>query len=173
MKSQPEIYGVDSTKQIVGYVGPTYCATASSVIQTPDRHQYLHLLVVFPKRPVDSDEPCLYVCSEWMDGSQQYVLGVFDDAGHRVLQNEKGDWRDFAAFMRRALELASEMLAANFVEHQHSKWTYKIVLSTSDEALNALIADGWNVACPSDKRDDKTWLLLRRARSVPMIAANV
>jgi hypothetical protein len=171
MQTQPDIYGMDTAKKHIGFVGPTYCATATSVIQTPDRHRYLYLLIVFPHRPGISEEPCLFISSEITDGGHQPVLGVFDADGHKILQNEEGDWTDFDAFTRRAVEIASERLVANFVEHQHSKWKYKTVSSTSDETLNAPIAEGWSVACPSDILDGKKWFLLKKPKSTTPIAA--
>jgi hypothetical protein len=170
MKNQPDIYGMDSTKPVVYFVGPTYCATACSVIQTSDRHQYLFLLTVFPHRPVESGEPCLFVCSEVAEGSQQHVLGVFDEAGHKILQNEEGDWTDFDAFMRRAVEITSERLHANFVERPPGKWDLKTASSASDATDSALMVEGWDMACPSDILDGKKWSLLKRPKSANPIA---
>jgi hypothetical protein len=170
MKNQPDIYGMDSTKPVVYFVGPTYCATASSVIQTPDRHQYLFLLIVFPHRPVESGEPCLFVCSEVAAGSGQHVLGILDEAGHQILQNEDGDWTDFDSFKRRAVEIASERFHANFAERPPGKWDLKTVSSASDETLSGLVAEGWETACPNDILDGKEWLLFKRPKSAAPVS---
>jgi hypothetical protein len=165
MKNHPEIYGVDSAKPVIYFVGPTYCATACSVIQTPDRHQYLFLLTVFPHRPVESGEPCLFVCSEMVEGSQQPVLSVFDEVERNVLQNEKGDWTNFDVFMRKAVEIASKRLRANFVQRPPGQWHLKTISDATDATVNALIAEGWSKACPEDIQDGKRWNLLRRPKS--------
>ena len=129
------------------------------------------LLFVFPHRPVESGEPCLIVCSELAEGSHQHVLGVFDDAGHKILQNEEGDWTDFDVFKRRSVEIATERLHANFVERPPGKWDLKTISSANDETINALIAEGWGKACPDDILDGKKWSLLRRSKSATPISA--
>jgi hypothetical protein len=165
MKIQPDIYGIDGTKKFAGYVGPIYSCSLASVIQTPDRCRYLYLLIVFPHRPVDTGEPCLFVSSEVTDGGR-YVLGVFDDAGHRILQNEEGAWTDVAAFSQRAIEIASELLATCFVRHEHSKWKYKTVSSATPGEPNDLISQGWITINSSVGPDGNKWFLLKKPNPI-------
>ena len=114
--------------------------------------------------PVKSDEPSLFVCSEVAAESGRHLLGVFDEAGHQILENEDGDWTDFDAFKRRAVEIASNRLRANFVERPPGKWNLRTVSDASDETLRGLVTEGWEKACPNDMLDGKEWLLFKRTK---------
>jgi hypothetical protein len=145
----------------------------ASVIPAPDSEPQpnLYALIVFPHKPIESDEPCLFVCSEMIEGCHKPSLGIYGEASHRILENESGDWTDLAAFTRRSLELASELLGANFVEFQHSKWTYKSALSTSEDGLKDLIMLGWSVINFSVGPDGNKWFFLKKPKQVISSAA--
>ena len=112
----------------------------------------------------------MYISSEQTDG-EKYVLGIFDDTGHRILQREEGDWTDLGAFARRALEIASEQLVTRFVEFQPHDWAYKKIRNPTEEVLNSLISEGWTVVNSSVGLDGDNWFLLKKPKSVVSNAA--
>ena len=169
MKNQPDIYGLDPTKPNVFFVGPTYCGTGCSVLKRPDSPQILFLLVVFPHRPVEGD-PCLFICSEAVEGRPNHVLGIYEESGHKILDNEDGDWTDFDTFKRRAAEIAGERLQAHFVERPPDRWNLKTVSDPSDETFRALTEEGWEMACPKDTLDGKAWFLFRKPKLATPVA---
>jgi len=163
MQTQPHF---DGMQKIAYYVSSTYGATLVShntgLGGKPSPNLYLFYL--HEKRPVDSSDVCLFICSEMIDGRQQPVLGIYDDAGHQILENEEGDLTDLVVFKRRAMELANERLGPNFVEFQHSEFRYKCVSSASEDGLKELIEQGWSVINFSIGSDNNKWFFLKKPK---------
>jgi hypothetical protein len=149
------------------YIGPTHSASSERIIQTPERNRYLFLFVVFVRRPVDTvdtGEPCLYVSSEVTQVGQPPALGIFDEDGHTILQNEEGDWSDFAAFTKKALGLANGRLGTCMVEFERKEWRYCSVSGKSEDALRDWTLQGWSVVNSSVGSDGNRWFLLKRPK---------
>jgi len=110
-----------TVKRVTFYVSPTHGATLNRIIPSPgsDQRQYHYMLVCFPRVPGDpvaEDQPCLIISSETTGGSEGPVLVAYDDTGRQILRDEPGHWVELDAFERKALSLANERLATNFVE---------------------------------------------------------
>jgi len=165
MQIQPDFYGVDATKEIVMYIGPTHSGTCSSIMQTAELNRYLFLFVVFARKPIDVDEPCLFISSEVTQVGLPPVLGIFDADGHRILENEKGDWSDFNAFTKRAAGLAVEHLHTCMVEFERKEWRYQSVSGASEEDLKDWILEGWKVVNSNVGSDGNKWFLMKRPKA--------
>jgi hypothetical protein len=111
-----EIHG---TKPVAMYVSPAYDATLARAIQRPGTEQLRihHLLLVFRHSSAPPSDPCLVVSSEAPEGGGEPVLGVYDERGYEILQQERGDWADITPFGRRAVELAGQRLGTTFTEY--------------------------------------------------------
>jgi hypothetical protein len=69
MQIQPSVY---RHTKVAYYVSSTYSATLASATPRPGTatDQYFYYLVVFPHRPVESDDPYLFVCAVMIPGSK-------------------------------------------------------------------------------------------------------
>ena len=153
------------------YIGPTHSGTSMSIKQTAELNRYLFLFIVSVRKPVDVDEPCLIISSEVTEVGQPPVLGIFDEVGHRILENEEGDWSDFNAFTKKAAGLAIERLHACMVEFERKEWRYQSVSGGSEEDLKDWILQGWKVVNSSVGSDGNRWFLMKRPKAVPTSTA--
>ena len=111
--------GTDGTNPVAMYVSLDYDATLARAIQSPRSEgcRVHHLLMVFARPSAPPSDPCLIVSSETPKGEGAPALGIYDQSGHEILREERGDWGDIEAFGRRAVALASQRLGATFTEY--------------------------------------------------------
>jgi hypothetical protein len=114
-------FDIYELKRVTFYISPTHVATLACAMPFPDsglrRHHYL--LTAFLRDASVSgsqEEPCLIISSEAIDGDHDLVLAAYDDSGRQILHGEHGDLADLHVFERKAISLANERLATNFVE---------------------------------------------------------
>ena len=162
---EPDIYGL-KPETISLYVSPAYSAGVGEIMPKPgtEHRRFLFQLYVIQAKPTQLDDSCFDVVSEIAEGSLQPVLSIFDETGHHILKEEKGDWANAQVFAKRALELAGERFGTTFIDFDR-RWRYGSVLASDTEALDARIKEGGIVVSSSNSADGSKWILLKRAKS--------